>query len=131
MSVLAVCACGIAGVVTALVVVRACGATGLTVTQGWGVLLMVLAFGLLAGCLNLVRWAASKVIVRRMWRGRQNNKNPPIGPTAEEVARREHLRRLHEAKVLDFNAAVEEIDRELNRRTQRAGLRQKGGRSCI
>ena len=118
MSVLAVCACGIAGVVTALVVVRACGATGLTVTQGWGVLLMVLAFGLLTGCLNLVRWAASKLAVRRMWRGRQNKKNPPIGYTAEEVAMREHLRRLHEAKVRDFNAAVEEIDREFNRRTR-------------
>jgi len=68
MSVLAVCVCGIAGVVTALVVARACGATGLTVAQGWGVLLMVLAFGLLAGCLNLARWAASKLAVRRMWR---------------------------------------------------------------
>jgi hypothetical protein len=119
MSVLAVCVCGIAGAVTALVVVRACGASGLTVAQGVGVLLMVLAFGLLAGCLNLARWAASKLAVRRMWRGRQNKKNPPIGYTAEEVAMREQVRRLHEAKVRDFNAAVEEIDRELNRRTLR------------
>ena len=69
MSVLVVCACGIAGVVTVMVVLRVCGATGLTHAQGIGVLLMVAGLALCAAALRVARWAASKLAVRRMWRG--------------------------------------------------------------
>jgi hypothetical protein len=98
MSVLAVCVCGIAGVVTAVVVVRACGATGLTVAQGWGVLLVVLAFGLLAGCLNLVRWAASKLAVRRMWR------------RVDRARRIEQARLIRESAVREFDKAMTDYE---------------------
>ena len=72
---------------------------GMTAAQGVGLLLMAAALALLAGCWRLAVWAGGKLRARRLWRRidrrtRQNEKRPPIGPTAEEVARNEMAKRL-------------------------------------
>jgi hypothetical protein len=86
--------------VTVVVVVSACGTVNLKLTdaQGLGVVLVLLAFGLLAGCLNLARWAASKVIVRRMWR------------RIDRARRIEQARLIRESAEREFDKAVTDYE---------------------